>query len=201
MPRIQSLSRASALALVLAAALAVAPSASAHYELVAANPADGSTVTELTVLELEFSGPMLDVGTEIIATDSSGTATPLMTSQPEPTLVEATFPELPAGDVEIAWRVVAEDGHPIEGTLSVTYAPPAPSVTPSPSAEPTAQPSVIAAPIIAEPSPSPSNQEDGTGSLSPWIFAIAGLALVGAGVAVIINAVRRRPGDWSDPEA
>jgi methionine-rich copper-binding protein CopC len=201
MPRIQSLSRAGALSLLFLAALAVAPPASAHYELVAANPEDGATVTELTVLELEFSGPMLDVGTEIIATDSSGAATPLMTSQPEPTLVEATFPELPAGNVEIAWRVVAEDGHPIEGTLAVTYAPPAPSDTPSAPAEPTAEPSLIAAPIIAEPSPSPSSAEPGSSSLSPWIFAIAGLALVGAGVAVIINAVRRRPGDWSDPEA
>lgn len=190
------------LAGLVAAVLVVAPAA-AHTELIESTPADGATVTALPLVSLEFSGTVLDVGTEIFVTDSTGVTIPLEVTQPGPTVVEATVPGLANGAVAIEWRVVAEDGHPVEGVLAVVLDAPAPSPAPSPdpsptSATPTADPTPASATPDAVASPISAPVEEG--GLPPWMWALIGLAIVGSGVAVFIAAAQRGSGkDWDEP--
>ncbi len=183
-----SLTLLASAALVL---LAAAP-ASAHTSLIDVQPGEGDTVREGTTVSLTFSDTLLDLGTEISVIDSSGDPIALDVRRPEPASVAATLPALAAGPVTVSWRVVAEDGHPIEGTLSYVAEGPKPSA-PGP-ASPSASAPAEAAPVTASMSPSPAPQPSGeivNGGLSAagWI-GIGVLMLVAAGVGVL--AKKRR---------
>ncbi len=180
---------------VLAAAAAVvlaAVPASAHTSLIDVQPGEGGTVQEGTTVSLTFSDALLDLGTEISVTDSSGDPVSLDVQRPDPATVAATLPALAAGPVKVSWRVVAGDGHPIEGTLSYVAegSDPSASDLTSPSASALAE----LVPVTASMSPSPSPQPSGevvNGELSPlgWI-GIGLVMLVAAGLGVL--AKKRR---------
>ncbi len=134
------------LAIVIAAAGAQA--ASSHSALTGVDPAEGSIITQGTVITLTFNEELIEVGTELAVTDAAGVATPLVATRPAPTQVAVTMPELADGAASLAWRVVSADGHPIEGSLAYVGA-------------------ASAAPTPATPSPSPSSAGDQSASASP----------------------------------
>jgi hypothetical protein len=168
--------------------LAAAP-ASAHTSLIDVQPGEGDTVTEGTTVSLTFSDALLDLGAEFSVVDSGGDPVSLDVDRPDPASVAATLPALAAGPVTVSWRVVAKDGHPIEGTLAYVaegVGPPA-----SAPAAPSGHASAVPAQVTASPSPSPSPQPDtGDDSSSDginwgvWIaIGVAIFAATGAGVA------------------
>lgn len=101
--------------------LATAGPASAHDELVSTNPAAGSSVEKApTTLDLTFSGNIQDIGSEVRVTDSHGTDMTRGTLAVQKTKVSQPLRE--GGDSDetytVTWRVVSQDGHPIEGTFT-----------------------------------------------------------------------------------
>ncbi|MFV0634980.1 copper resistance CopC family protein [Demequina sp.] len=191
------LSRAFAtLAAVILAAVVLAPAAQAHTELKSSTPERDSTVEELTEVRLEFTSHLLDIGAELSLVDINGDAHPLEPTFPEDMVVVAAVDaELPAGTTTLVWRIVAEDGHPIEGTVPFTYAPaeadpgtPTPTAVeePTAAAEPTPHESVSAVPISEPISAEPEPATPG------WVLPLIGLAALGAAVAAVVLVVRKR---------
>ncbi|MGY5766150.1 copper resistance CopC family protein [Brachybacterium sp. DNPG3] len=104
-------------------ALALMPvSASAHDTLISSDPEDGATVeTSPEQLTFTFSADILDVTPVVRISTEDGTevleATPAIDG---PEAVVVLDEPLAAGTYTIQWRVVSSDGHPIEGTQTLT---------------------------------------------------------------------------------
>lgn len=187
-----------ALLLALLAALllwggALAP-ASAHDTLIESDPADGDTVDgSPEAITLTYSADILDVSPLVrITDDATGESTEITPTIDGP-VATAEIPEpLHDGDHTVQWRVVSSDGHPIEGTFTIT-------VTGSTAADaadasdaggadesPAASDGAADAPAPTEESAATApDGEEGDGSLMPWILGGVGvLALIAVIVAV-----------------
>ncbi|WP_062079078.1 copper resistance CopC family protein [Demequina globuliformis] len=206
------------IALIATAAVMIglSPAATAHTELRSSDPEAGATVDTLDSVSLVFSSAILDIGSELILVDSAGDTHALTPEYPDPTVVSAAVDtQLPAGDTVLQWRIVAEDGHPIEGEVAFTLASTGaeanessggasavPSATPAPSDAPlpSATPSPVDGQLIApnpdasvSPSPSPTADADDDGGVAnPWVWMIVAVAVVGTAAAALIAQSRRR---------
>ncbi|WP_291379001.1 copper resistance CopC family protein [Demequina sp.] len=171
----------------------VAAPASAHTSLIDVQPTEGDTVQEGTVVSLTFSDDLLDLGTEMIVTDADGDAVALEVERPDPATVAATLPVMEGGPVTVSWRVVAADGHPIEGTLSYVAEAVAASETAPSLAPATASPSASDAATASATSPAAPDQGEPSesGGLN-WTVWIAVAAAIFAAAAVATAAKRRR---------
>ena len=188
----------------LTAAFLIALPAQAHTQLVGVDPAEGATVEAGDAVTLTFSSTLLDLGAEASVTDSTGTVTAAAVDVSQAGTLLVTIPEVATGDATLSWRIVAEDGHPIEGTLAyVAAAPPAPEPS-EPSEEPTA--SASAAPVVtdiaaaATPSPGPSGEGDDANSgvsVAVWVAIAVALA---AALFGTMTAARRRAGGTQNAE-
>ena len=189
----------------LTAAFLIALPAQAHTQLVGVDPAEGATVEAGDVVTLTFSSALLDLGAEASVTDSTGTVTAAAVDLSQAGTLIVTIPEVAAGDATLSWRIVAEDGHPIEGTLAyVAAAPPAPEPS-EPSEEPTA--SASAAPVVtdiaatATPSPAPSGESgDANSGVSVAVWVAIAVALAAA-LFGTMTAARRRAGGTQNAES
>lgn len=125
-------------------ALTVAP-ASAHTDLTATNPRDGQTLKAAPDrVSMTFSQTLLDGGQRLVAKSPDGQKTELDATINGDTVSAAWPADLASGDYTVAYRVVAQDAHPLEGTVRFTIkavaAPSkAPTLQPSPSAQPVAE--------------------------------------------------------------
>lgn len=189
----------------LTAAFLIALPAQAHTQLVGVDPAEGATVEAGDVVTLTFSSALLDLGAEASVTDSTGTVTAAAVDLSQAGTLIVTIPEVAAGDATLSWRIVAEDGHPIEGTLAyVAAAPPAPEPS-EPSEEPTA--SASAAPVVTDiaatetPSPAPSGESgDANSGVSVAVWVAIAVALAAA-LFGTMTAARRRAGGTQNAES
>lgn len=130
-----------ALLLLLGLAVVTATPAAAHTGLESSSPADGATVRRApTTLVLRFADPVVP-GTAVGALDGPGGRHSLRAPTVRGATVRMTLagPASP-GRYRLAWRVVADDGHPVSGTLRFEVAAPA-SPSPTGDASPTAVPS------------------------------------------------------------
>lgn len=195
----------SALAAITTVLLVSGP-AQAHTQLVGVDPGEGSTVAAGDTVTLTFSSALLDLGTEASVTDSSGATTAAAVDLTEANTLLVTIPEVAGGDITLAWRIVAEDGHPIEGTTAfVAEAPPAPEpAEPSaqPSASAVAEPGVTEPDVTAseEPSASPTvsagsadNDDNSNSGMSVALWVAIAVALAAA-LFGSLSAARRRAG-------
>jgi len=168
--------------LTFAAPIALAPAASAHDAFVGSTPKAGSTLTTApTSVTVSFEEPPLAAGLAVAVTAPDTT---LVTSgDPVLTGTDVVSPLAPltqAGVYTVAWRVVADDGHPVTGTFSFTLDLAGSGATGS------AGPSSVASPSV-----SPAASTEGSSSSASWIVAgLGALVLLGVGVAL---AMRRRP--------
>jgi methionine-rich copper-binding protein CopC len=181
-------------------AIGPAVAASAHTSLVGIDPAEGSTIAAGGAITLSFSESLLTIGAEATVTDASGAATKLAVTFPTTTSARVVLPSMSAGNLILAWRVVASDGHPVEGTLA--YVADAPAKTSPPSSvsgttSPTASagavpPTATAPPSSATPSAAPSAQQSGSSgfnNVALWIAIFAGILVSST---AMIAAKRRR---------
>lgn len=120
----------SALSLLLSAVLTLvigsfglmpASPALAHDQLIGSNPKNGAQLDKQPEwIELEFSGNIQEVGTEI-QVNHNGKDVSAGEIAVEGRKVTSALPDdLEPGDYEIVWRVVSEDGHPVSGTVKFT---------------------------------------------------------------------------------
>lgn len=187
-----------ALLLALLTALFVlvgtAQPAAAHDEMIGSDPESGAALeASPEALTLTFSGNIMDIGREVRVTDSTGAS---QVAQ-EPTVERQRLiqPLNNPGSTEdetytVVWRVVSEDGHPIEGTFEYTVGAGAGEVA---GQGPTQEQSATAAGEQRDDTASEAAQpaaESGTpGWLVPVIGGVGALALL---IVVLVLATRRR---------
>lgn len=169
---------ASAIAVGVVLSTAAAPAANAHDALDSANPAQGSTVKELSSVALTFSADPL-------GTDG---ATVIQLIGPDKKYYETACPDLngpvvsspvamgAAGTYEVLWRVVSSDGHPISGSYTFQYAP---EGSATPPAAGSAKP--VCGPAASSATEAPAAEASGDAGL--WIgLGIGAIVLIGVGV-------------------
>ena len=194
-------------ALLLAVMLALPAPAQAHDTLLSTDPEDGATLeTSPEDITFTFSADILEVSPLVRITDEDGTELAEIVPTIDGPTATATLPEpLPAGTHSIQWRVVSSNGHPIEGTLTLTV-----EQDPKGAAEPSdgggegtaegedgaEQPAEQDDPAAQEPAEESqdaqeSDSEEDAGLGMGVLIIILAAVIVGAGAAVFF-IVRRR---------
>ena len=174
----------------------------AHAALTSSSPANKATVTEISEVSVTANEELLDIGNNAegfvltvrdaenrfygdgcVSVDGDTASMPIALTA--------------AGKYRVAYRIVSNDGHPIEGSYSFTFAgidgaEPAPAFAERPEcgvaqelipvAVPTEEPTVIA--------PAPSTETDTGVDLAPWI-GVGGVALLGGAVWVLFRTLGR----------
>lgn len=105
----------------LLAVVVLAGPASAHTTLQKASPGIGSTVGPPNMITLTFADPVRF--TRVLVWDAAGRRYQSGASfAVDNTVTEKVASTLPNGVYTVVWRVVAPDGHPVEGTYQFTVA-------------------------------------------------------------------------------
>ncbi|WP_413451775.1 copper resistance CopC family protein [Georgenia phoenicis] len=183
--------------LVLVGALGLGTAAQAHDMLVASDPAEGAVLeAPPEAVTLSFNNPPLEVGSVITVVDAQGTTLAEGTGTLEGTdVVLPLDTPLPAGELEVRWRVASSDGHPIEGVIPFTVAEQAAPATTAP-AEPAAP---VSEPAAEESEPAatsePADEGSGLAGLPTWSKVAIAVAAVGALAALVVVMLRRQRGD------
>ncbi|WP_460863169.1 copper resistance CopC family protein [Rhodococcus aerolatus] len=172
------------------AAAAGAGVASAHAGLVSVDPADGSTGAPTRAV-LVFTDPLQPEFVTVTLTDADGTQISLAAPEVLDTTVTQPLPALPAGPVTLAYRVLSEDGHRVEGSTGYT-------VTSGASSAPA--PQLTGAATVTPPPPTttsalvqPAAADDTAGSPPPWLVAVpVAILVVGAAAAATVVMRGRR---------
>jgi len=191
-------------ALLLAGALTtfVSLPASAHSELIAATPENGSTVSDVSEVSLTFGEEIVGDYTTLGLTNEAGQAVELgaPTMDSTNTVVTASIVSAPLvdGNYSLAYYIVSIDGHPIEGTISFSVSgSPAPApVKPTESATADPEPSVTETPIAVDGEVRLLTTSSGAPNPEmTWVWVgtgVAAVAVLGAVSAVLLIALRRR---------
>ncbi|GAA2113800.1 copper resistance CopC family protein [Kocuria atrinae] len=174
--------------------VSTAQPAAAHDELISTDPEPGASLdASPESLTLTFSGNVMEIGREIRVTDSNGES--LIERESTVERQRVIQPLSNPGSTEdetytVVWRVVSEDGHPIEGTYEYTVGAGAgdqagQSPTPEESAASTGEQRDDTASEEAEPA-----GESGTpGWLIPVVGGVGALALL---IVVLVLATRNK---------
>jgi methionine-rich copper-binding protein CopC len=162
----------------------------AHNELTGSNPEDGESLEQVPdEVRLEFLAAVDANNAEFDVTGPDGSSVLADDAEVDEDTVLIPVEAGPAGDYEVAWRVLSSDGDWVDGTVAFTVTvgeEPSPSPTPSPTPEASPTPSPT-------PDAVPAASEDTSGGGSTWwVWALVALAvLVVAGY--LGYRFRRRP--------
>lgn len=174
-PRSHRLGLFGLLALVLLAALFVAPGrAFAHAALVSSNPANGSSVTAPDTISLTFSKTFTVPAPGIQLLDGKGAVVPATLRVQDKTATLTPEQPLGVGGYGVRWTVKAPDSHPRSGSLTFT-------VTGASTGAPEAAPAVAGkqlAAALSRPSSTPFT-----------LIGNVGQFLILSGAALIIGAL------------
>ena len=176
---------AATVAACVALLLGAAP-AFAHTRLESSDPADKSSVdTAPASVSLTFNE---DISAEfasisVVGPDGTNYATgPVSAAGGQ--VGTAVSPLGPAGAYEIGYRVVSDDGHPVQGKLTFTLTTPgpgpaasAPTVAPAPTAQ-------AGPPATTAVDPQASTRPSEGAPIWPWLVGAVILVAVGAAVAL-----------------
>ncbi len=104
----------------------------AHTTLIGSDPADGAVLTAApTTVTLTFDDPLADFEPVLTVTGPDGVTYQSGSPTVDGTRLSNAVNALPvAGTYTVAYRVVSDDGHPVEGTLIFTLA--AQAIAPAP---------------------------------------------------------------------
>lgn len=169
----------------LTGVLTAAP-AEAHTTLIAAVPAQGSTVPPPTRIKLTFADPVRFPGVVVLDAKGghheSGKAHAVGN-----TVTEQVAGVLAPGQYTVGWRVVAEDGHPVTGEYHF-------KVKGGASAAPATSPATAASsgPAAAAPSSTPAARQTRHTSGVGWGWVGLGAVIVAAVIGGVALLLRRR---------
>jgi copper resistance protein C len=161
-----------ALLLALGAVVLTAPVASAHSELLSTSPArDGVLAAPPTEVVLTFSTAVQKTGAAIVVTTADGTR---LDDGPVTRDGARMIQRVKAGSgaVNVRWRAVSDDGHPLTGTFGYQVGAPSGDAGAA-----TTQAPVSAAQAPAERPPAAESSPLYRRLLGPAALVIAGLAL------------------------
>ena len=197
-------------ALLLALLLALPLPAQAHDTLLSSDPEDGASLeTSPEAITLTFSADVLAVSPLVRITDESGAQLAEIVPAVDGATATATLEEpLPAGAHTIQWRVVSSDGHPIEGSFTITVAADAPAAAASDGGAEGAPAASDAGGAESAPQQTEQPEQDGSGEETsaaepaepagdqggmsmPVLLGILAVVVIGAVVAGVA-IVRRR---------
>lgn len=103
--------------------------ANAHAQLTLSNPAKNQTVKTLPpIVWLEFDGNLMILGEKQVNRISVTNSKKVVVSTGEALVGGARISSklktgLPPGKYSVTYRIVSEDGHPVEGSFFFTYKP------------------------------------------------------------------------------
>lgn len=171
------------LAALTCGALLIGPAALAHDALAGTDPPDGSVVDAApSQVVLTFAAEQAPVGAEVVVTGPDGArwsdGEPVVAGR---TVTQALRAGLPNGECTVAWRSVAQDGHPVTGSFTFEVADPdAGPAEPTGTDEPTEtdEPEVTVPAETVTVAPS----EGGTGATAWWVAGAVVVVAAGAGV-------------------
>jgi copper resistance protein C len=174
----------------LAGLLAVPAPAMAHNSLTGSDPEDGTSVEQAPdEVELSFLAAVDPDNAEFGVTGPDGSSVMAGDAEVDDRTVRLAVEPGPAGDYEIAWRVLSSDGDWIDGTVGFTVTvgeQAAPSPTPSPPA-PSPSPTPEAVPAAEE-----TAQDAGGSGPAWWVWVLVALVVAAAGYAGYRLTSRRR---------
>ncbi len=174
---------AATVAACVALLLGAAP-AFAHTRLQGSDPADKSSIdTAPESVSLTFNE---DISAEfasmsVVGPDGTNYATGQV-SAAGGQVSTAVSPLGPAGAYEIGYRVVSDDGHPVQGKVTFTLTTPGPGASAAPTAEPAPQATTAVDPQAS------SRPAEGA-PIWPWL--VGAVILVAAGAVVALRLGRR----------
>ena len=178
--------------------LAAVLPASAHSELIASSPAEGSQTSEVSSVSLTLSEEIVPEYTKITLTSSDGAEVALdaPTMDATNTIVSANVIDgvLSDGAYVLGFYIVSIDGHPIEGIVNFeVVGAPAPEQSATPSPDPSVMPTdeATAVPLSIDPRIAQSGVSTGV----DWVWigtGVAAVVVLGAVSAVLLVALRRR---------
>lgn len=151
--------------------------ASAHSKLVSTSPTDGSSLTSVPdQVSFTFNENLLAGSTTIAFVDDAGTVISSSPGVISGTTITSPWPAAAStGQIQVSYRVVSADSHPITGTMTVTL-----SATDAPSES-------AATPLI-----SPNTEGDPQSSPSIWLILLV-VACITAAIALIgVSQTRSR---------
>ena len=167
-----------------------AAGAQAHTSLVSSTPAYDEVVTApLANITLTFDEDLLPSADTISLNDDAGNV--ITSQQVQPTGAEISIPwpsNLQSGAYEIAYRVVASDGHPLIGAVKFTYQNAAAAVSATPMTTSSAATDSVTPSVTASEAPSPeSTTSTGLSTMTLGIILLAVLVVFG-----FVLSLRRR---------
>ncbi len=173
-----------ALAVMTTALVATPAPALAHTELLGTSPADAAVLTEeIDEVTLTFSGPVRADGSSVTITGPDGqshNAGPLSVLD---FVVHQPITQLASGGYQVAWTVLAGDGHPMTGQFAFQVSLP-------PELEPTPSPSSTSDAASASPSETADEAAVAGNESSPWWWI--GAMIAAAAIIVVVLLARRR---------
>jgi methionine-rich copper-binding protein CopC len=154
----------------------VASPAAAHTDVVSTTPSANESLTEApTQVTITTREAVRELGSAIVVTGPSGARVDDGSTEIDGNVTLVGLSALSEfGTYTVDYRLLASDGHPIEGTFSFDLAEGGSTVSPSPSPSESTQ--------TPTPEPTPS---DGEQSAFPWwVLLAAAVALASAGALV-----------------
>ena len=194
-----------ATALWAVATVTLASPALAHDVLVGTDPADGAVLDVAPpAVVLTFAAEQAGVGAEVVVTGPDGASWSAGAAVVDGTTVTQPLAAgMPDGAYAVAWRSVAQDGHPVTGAFGFTLDVPdaettgEPADTPTATDEPETEEPATDEPTVepaADPTPAApvAAADDGDGGWTSWHTAAAALvAVLAAVLAVVVRRSRR----------
>lgn len=174
----------------------LAPAAHAHSDLVSSTPENGATLAAMPEsVTLVFNEEIDPNFAQAVVSDAKDIARPQTPGVKGATLTVPIPAEVPDGAVEVRYRIVSKDGHPVAGTLAFTAGPPAATGSTTDTAMPvapgTASDGTQTPAPRATTQPSVPEREE---AANTWMYALTGVAvlLVAAVGAAIFFMTRHR---------
>ncbi|MEQ3551742.1 copper resistance CopC family protein [Pseudonocardia nematodicida] len=170
------------LAGTVALLLGAAP-AWAHTELESSSPAEGAQLAQAPPeVTLTFNEDVAaDTATVTVTGPDGADAVAGPATAEAGTLTVPLRPLGPAGDYTVDYRVISDDGHPVEGTVPFTLTSPGAAAAPDAPATP-------AAPAQAPTEQAATTPDDGGAPVWPWI--LGAVVVVGGGAALALRRGR-----------
>jgi copper resistance protein C len=172
--------------LVIGGVLATGSPAFAHNELTGSDPEQGQEVEQAPdEIRLEFLASVDANNAEFDVSGPDGSSVMADDAEVDGDVVLIPVEPGPAGEYEVAWRVLASDGDWVDGTVAFTVtvgAEPTPSPSPTPQASPTPSPTPAAVPAASE--------DTDEGGSAWWVWAL--IAIVVVAVAGFVGYRLRR---------